>query len=95
MFIDRFGRRKTLMSLGLPYGIGWLCIAFARSTFVILVGRVINGLGIGIAIATVPTYLAEIATPNNRGYIGMSFNVIQFLFMKIFFIDFSFLFYSL
>lgn len=93
MFIDRFGRRKTLMSLGLPYGIGWLCIAFARSTFVILVGRVINGLGIGIAIATVPTYLAEIATPNNRGYIGMSFNVIQFLFMKFFF-DF-FLFYSL
>ncbi|KAH7643203.1 hypothetical protein HUG17_9894 [Dermatophagoides farinae] len=74
LFIDRFGRRKTLMSLGLPYGIGWLCIAFARSTFVILVGRVINGLGIGIAIATVPTYLAEIATPNNRGYIGMSFN---------------------
>ncbi|OTF80047.1 hypothetical protein BLA29_005003, partial [Euroglyphus maynei] len=74
LFIDLLGRRKTLMSLGLPYGIGWLCIGFARTTFVVLVGRIITGLGIGIAIATVPTYLSEIATPKNRGHIGMSFN---------------------
>ncbi|OTF75905.1 hypothetical protein BLA29_008423, partial [Euroglyphus maynei] len=70
--IDRFGRRKILIILGIPFGMAWLMIGLARSSSIIIIGRVLNGVGVGVSMATVPRYLAEISTPKIRGYIGMT-----------------------
>jgi MFS family permease len=47
---------------------GSFCMAIAPSTRVVILGRVLVGLGIGIASVTVPVYLAETAQSNNRAY---------------------------
>lgn len=73
--IDRFGRRKILIILGIPFGMAWLMIGLARSSSIIIIGRVLNGVGVGVSMATVPRYLAEISTPKIRGYIGMTIGV--------------------
>jgi MFS family permease len=33
-----------------------------------LVGRLINGLGIGALVSTIPMYQAEVSTPESRGF---------------------------
>lgn len=73
--MDFLGRKKTLILLGVPYFIGWLIIALAHSLPLILIGRFLTGFPIGITSGVLPTYVAEISTPNIRGFLGMLFNV--------------------
>ncbi|XP_027201191.2 facilitated trehalose transporter Tret1-like [Dermatophagoides pteronyssinus] len=70
--IDKFGRKKVLIALGIPFTLAWLMIGLAQSSLMIIIGRIINGFGVGISMATIPRYLAEICTPKIRGYIGMT-----------------------
>ncbi|KAJ6224153.1 hypothetical protein RDWZM_002698 [Blomia tropicalis] len=72
--MDIFGRKKTLIGIGIPYAIGWIMIGFTNSFVTILIGRLTTGLSLGITTAVLPTYVAEISTPNIRGLLGMSFN---------------------
>lgn len=73
--MDRFGRKRTLIGLGVPYTAGWLLIGFAQSLAPVLIGRALTGLAMGITTAVLPAYIAEISTPDIRGFIGMTFNV--------------------
>lgn len=73
--MDFLGRKKTLIALGIPYAIGWLLMGFSHSFWPIVIGRALTGIAIGITTAVLPTYIAEISTPNIRGMLGMSFNV--------------------
>jgi MFS family permease len=41
----------------------------APSFAVLLVGRVVVGLGVGIASSTVPVYIGEVAPPAHRGFL--------------------------
>lgn len=91
--IDKFGRKKVLIALGIPFTLAWLMIGFAQSSLMIIIGRIINGFGVGISMATIPRYLAEICTPKIRGYIGMTVGVCIFdlwIFELIFFLKFLF-----
>lgn len=36
----------------------------------LIVGRLVNGLGAGVLLAILPIYLSEVAPPNIRGMIG-------------------------
>ncbi|XP_017486798.1 PREDICTED: facilitated trehalose transporter Tret1-like [Rhagoletis zephyria] len=72
--MDFLGRKKTLIGLGIPYAIGWLLMGLTNSFWPILIGRALTGIAIGITTAVLPTYIAEISTPNIRGMLGMSFN---------------------
>jgi SP family galactose:H+ symporter-like MFS transporter len=64
---DRFGRRMVIMSTGLVFIAGALISALAPSLSVLLAGRVIVGVGIGVASMLTPLYLAETAPARIRG----------------------------
>ncbi|HEY2545536.1 MAG TPA: MFS transporter, partial [Candidatus Acidoferrum sp.] len=65
---DALGRRVTLMLTSAIFILGALICAFAGSFTVLLIGRTIVGLGIGLASTTVPVYISEVAPPQARGW---------------------------
>ena len=75
---DRFGRRTTLLWLGVLYLVSSLGSALAPNVYVFFIARVIGGLGIGISTVVAPLYISEIAPPKYRGRLaGMfQFNIV-------------------
>jgi MFS family permease len=69
-FADKYGRRGTLIGTCAPLLLGPLLIATATSFSMAVAGRLICGIGIGIASAVVPLYISEIAPPSQRGRLG-------------------------
>ncbi|MEO8780083.1 MAG: sugar porter family MFS transporter [Rhodanobacter sp.] len=61
------GRKRSLILGGVLFVIGSLLCGTAISPTMLIVGRIILGLAIGIASFTAPLYLAEIAPENIRG----------------------------
>jgi sugar porter (SP) family MFS transporter len=66
---DRFGRRRVILGAALLFVAGGILCAIAAQLTVLLVGRVLVGLAIGIASMLTPLYLAEIAPARDRGAI--------------------------
>ncbi len=66
-FVNKLGRKLTLLYCSITFIIGTLLCAFATSVNIMIIGRFILGIAIGIASYTVPLYIAEISTPNKRG----------------------------
>ena len=75
-YIDHYGRRNGLMlTLGLM-AIGTLSIALvpgyatlgALAPAIVVAGRLIQGFSAGVELGGVSVYLAEIATPGNKGF---------------------------
>lgn len=64
---DVFGRRKTTLLADLIFVIGAACMAAAPDPYVLIVGRLLIGLGIGVASVTAPIYIAEASPPDIRG----------------------------
>lgn len=54
---------------------GWILIAYAKTTGMIYIGRLITGFCTGIVSVTTPMYLVEISTPEVRGLLGASFQL--------------------
>jgi len=75
---DRFGRRATLLWIGVLYVISALGCAFAWGVGSLIAARFIGGLGIGISTVAAPLYISEIAPPAYRGRLaGMfQFNIV-------------------
>ncbi len=75
---DRFGRKKTLLWIGVLYFVGAVGSALATNVTYFIVARVIGGLGIGISTVVAPMYISEIAPPKYRGRLaGMfQFNIV-------------------
>ena len=75
---DRFGRKLTLLWIGLLYIVGALGSAFAENVVIFIAARFIGGLGIGISTVVAPMYIAEIAPPKGRGRLGgmFQFNIV-------------------
>ena len=75
---DRFGRKKTLLCIGVLYVISALGCAFADNVAMFITARVIGGIGIGISTVAAPLYISEIAPPAYRGRLaGMfQFNIV-------------------
>jgi SP family galactose:H+ symporter-like MFS transporter len=65
---DRFGRRLTLIGTSLIFVAGAIICAAAPSLSVLVAGRVVVGLGIGLASTTVPVYISEVSPPEARGW---------------------------
>ena len=70
---DTIGRKPSLLIAALLFTATGLLCAFANSIEVFVVGRIIGGLGVGIAILVAPVYIAEIAPAKKRGWL-VSFN---------------------
>ena len=75
---DRFGRRATLLWIGVLYFVGAVGSALATNVTMFIIARVIGGLGIGISTVVAPMYISEIAPPKHRGRLaGMfQFNIV-------------------
>jgi sugar porter (SP) family MFS transporter len=67
---DATGRRGALRAAALPLGLGALACAAAQGAGLLLFGRALCGVGLGVASAVVPLYIAEIAPPQHRGVLG-------------------------
>ncbi len=75
---DRYGRRVTLLWIGVLYIVSALGCAFAWNVSVFIAARVIGGIGIGISTVAAPLYISEISPPAHRGRLaGMfQFNIV-------------------
>jgi SP family arabinose:H+ symporter-like MFS transporter len=75
---DRFGRKATLLWIGVLYFAGAVGSALAPNVTVFIIARVIGGLGIGISTVVAPMYISEIAPAKHRGRLaGMfQFNIV-------------------
>jgi MFS transporter, SP family, arabinose:H+ symporter len=75
---DRFGRKATLLWIGVLYFVGAVGSAIAPNVQVFIAARVIGGLGIGISTVVAPMYISEIAPAKQRGRLaGMfQFNIV-------------------
>ncbi len=75
---DRFGRRATLLWIGVLYLLGAAGSALAPNVWVFIAARAVGGLGIGISTVVAPMYISEIAPPKHRGRLaGMfQFNIV-------------------
>ena len=75
---DKFGRKATLLWIGVLYFVGAVGSALATNVTIFIAARVIGGLGIGISTVVAPMYISEIAPPKHRGILaGMfQFNIV-------------------
>ncbi|XP_028043881.1 facilitated trehalose transporter Tret1-2 homolog [Bombyx mandarina] len=67
---DTIGRRKVLALTKLPLALGWLFTGFARNPIQIILGRLILGIGCGMAMSSPRVYVTEICLPNMRGVVA-------------------------
>ncbi len=75
---DRFGRKATLLWVGVLYIIGAVGSGLAQNVGTFIIARFVGGLGIGISTVVAPMYIAEISPPKSRGRLaGMfQFNIV-------------------
>ena len=64
---DVWGRKKTLLWIGVFYFVSALGAALANDPWVFAFFRFIGGLAIGASTIAAPAYVSEIAPANNRG----------------------------
>ncbi|MEI8044582.1 MAG: sugar porter family MFS transporter [Verrucomicrobiota bacterium] len=75
---DKFGRKPTLLFIGVLYVLSAVGCGFANGVGMFIAARVIGGIGIGISTVAAPLYISEIAPPAYRGRLaGMfQFNIV-------------------
>jgi MFS transporter, SP family, arabinose:H+ symporter len=75
---ERWGRKKTLIVIGILYLIGSIWSGLATSVYSLMFARFIGGIGIGVSTVVAPLYISEIAPPKLRGRLtGMfQFNIV-------------------
>ncbi|WP_124054310.1 MFS transporter [Arcanobacterium ihumii] len=66
---DRYGRRHNLLMLSAIFVIGAIACSVAPNLLIMALARIVLGLAVGGASATVPVYLAETAPKRIRGTI--------------------------
>lgn len=64
---DILGRRRTILYGSLIFVVGGAFQSFATGMPMMLLGRIIAGLGVGALSTIVPVYQSEISPPHNRG----------------------------
>lgn len=75
---DRFGRKPTLLAIGLLYVISALWSALASNVYSFIAARLIGGIGIGISTVAAPLYISEISPAKHRGRLAglFQFNIV-------------------
>ena len=75
-YVDRIGRRKGLIVTLSIMACGTILIAFVpgyatiglAAPMLVLIGRLLQGFSAGVELGGVSVYLAEMATPGNKGF---------------------------
>lgn len=69
------GRKWSMLSLVIPFTIGWGLIIWAQNLAMLIVGRVLLGIASGAFCVTSPAYIGEIAQKEIRGTLGSYFQL--------------------
>ncbi|OVA04606.1 Sugar/inositol transporter [Macleaya cordata] len=64
---DAYGRKKATLIADVIFAIGSIVMAAAPNAYVLIIGRLLVGLGIGAASVTAPVYIAEASPSEIRG----------------------------
>jgi MFS transporter, SP family, galactose:H+ symporter len=64
---DLFGRKRTLFAAAALFIVGALVQAFAPNVPILVFGRLVAGVGVGVAAVAAPLYAAELAPAAQRG----------------------------
>ncbi|KMQ42390.1 General substrate transporter [Trichophyton rubrum] len=67
---DIIGRRRTILYGSMVFFVGGAFQTFATGIPMMLVGRIVAGLGVGALSTIVPVYQSEISPPHNRGQLA-------------------------
>lgn len=75
---DRFGRKATLLMIGVFFLVGSLWSALANEVYSFMLARFLGGIAVGVSTIAAPLYISEIAPPARRGQLaGMfQFNIV-------------------
>ncbi|KAJ6292455.1 hypothetical protein OIU78_024598 [Salix suchowensis] len=90
----KFGRKLSMLSGGVLFCAGAVINGFAKAIWMLILGRILLGFGIGFANQSVPLYLSEMAPYKYRGALNIGFqlsitvgiliaNVLNYFFAKI------------
>lgn len=83
------GRKKSLMLAGILFFISALGSALPESVTELVIYRIIGGIGVGLASAVAPVYIAEIAPAHMRGkLVSINQMAIVLGFVVVFFVNF-------
>jgi sugar porter (SP) family MFS transporter len=64
---DRIGRRKVMIAAGVLFCAGSTLMAVAPSVSILILGRIITGISLGMVSVTAPIYISEISMAAVRG----------------------------
>lgn len=64
---DKYGRKNTLIAIGVLYLVSAIGSALATGPYIFSVFRFIGGIGVGASSVAAPTYISEIAPAHRRG----------------------------
>ncbi len=64
---DKLGRKKTILLSALIFILGASIIAAAPTFTIVILGRAVTGLAVGLISLTAPLYISEISPPHYRG----------------------------
>uniref|UniRef100_A0A0R0G755 Major facilitator superfamily (MFS) profile domain-containing protein n=1 Tax=Glycine max TaxID=3847 RepID=A0A0R0G755_SOYBN len=67
---DLLGRRPMLIISSILYFVGSLVMLWSPNVYILLFARLLDGLGIGLAVTLVPLYISETAPPEIRGLLN-------------------------
>lgn len=65
--IEKYGRKKVLIFSSILFAISSLGCALAQTPILLMVFRLLGGIGVGIVSVVGPTYISEISPPKSRG----------------------------
>jgi SP family facilitated glucose transporter-like MFS transporter 8 len=74
--MKKFGPKWTMMSLVVPFMIGWALVLWAQNFAMLFAGRLILGIAGGAFCVSAPKYSAEIAEKEIRGVVGTFFQLL-------------------
>lgn len=64
---DRFGRKPAILAADVVFAFGAVLMAAAPNVAMLIAGRILVGLGVGVASMTAPLYIAEASPAKIRG----------------------------
>ncbi|MDD3224543.1 MAG: sugar porter family MFS transporter [Clostridium sp.] len=64
---DRLGRKKVMLFAGVLFSLSSLILAISQSVEILILGRILSGIAIGMASTIVPLYISEVAPAKIRG----------------------------
>uniref|UniRef100_A0A0E0JK89 Major facilitator superfamily (MFS) profile domain-containing protein n=1 Tax=Oryza punctata TaxID=4537 RepID=A0A0E0JK89_ORYPU len=71
----KFGRKMTMLGGGFIFLIGAVLNGAAADVAMLIIGRILLGIGVGFSNQAVPLYLSEMAPARMRGMLNISFQL--------------------